>query len=115
MAYFLFQWTYNDLAIKAVQADPHDRSAELRKAVEAFDGKLHQFFYAFGAYDGIAIVEFPNNENCAACAIALGAAGATSALNTTVLLAAEEGYHAMRKANATTTGYKSAMGYASHG
>ena len=57
---------------------PQDRPAELRKAVEAFGGRLHQFFFAFGEYDGISIVEFPNNETCAACAVTLTGAGANT-------------------------------------
>ena len=31
--------------------------------MEAFHGHMHQFFFAFGEYDGISIVEFPNNES----------------------------------------------------
>jgi uncharacterized protein with GYD domain len=74
---------------------PQDRPAELRKAVEAFGGRLHQFFFAFGEYDGISIVEFPNNETCAACAVTLTGAGANTTLQTTVLLTAkQEGGHA---------------------
>ena len=26
---------------------------------------MHQFFFAFGEFDGVSIVEFPNNESCA--------------------------------------------------
>ena len=43
-------------------ATPQDRPAQLRKAVEAFNGKLRQLFYALGKYDGVAIVEFPDDE-----------------------------------------------------
>ena len=35
MAYYLFRWTYKDLAIKALHQTPQDRPAQLRKAVEA--------------------------------------------------------------------------------
>jgi uncharacterized protein with GYD domain len=65
MPYYLFQWKYKDRAIQAMIETPQDRSAELRKAVEAFHGRMHQFFFAFGEYDGLSIVEFPNNESCA--------------------------------------------------
>ena len=37
---------------------PQDRSAELRKAVEFFHGRMHQFFFSFGEYDGLSVVEF---------------------------------------------------------
>ena len=115
MAYYLYRWTYKDPAIHAMRETPQDRPAQLRKAVEAFDGKLHQFFYALGDIDGVAIVEFPDNESCVACSLTLTGAGGTTTLATTVLLSPEEGYRAMQKANATTTGYKAPVGYSSHG
>ena len=115
MAYYLFQWTYKDLAIQAMRDSPQDRPAQLRKAVEAFNGKLHQFFYALGPYDGIAIVEFPDNESCVACSLTLTGAGGNTTLTTTVLLSPDEGYRAMQTANATTSGYRAPVGYSSHG
>ena len=77
MPYYLFQWKYKDPAIQAMIETPQDRSAELRKAVEAFHGRMHQFFFSFGEYDGLSIVEFPNNESCASCAAMPTGAGAT--------------------------------------
>lgn len=115
MPHYLFQWTYKDTSIKAMVADPHDREAEVRKAVEAFGGKLHHFFYAFGEFDGIAIVEFPDNQSCSACSLTFGSGGANSRFWTTVLMTMEEGWQAMRKANQVTTGYTPPSGYASHG
>jgi uncharacterized protein with GYD domain len=115
MPYYLYQWTYKDPALKAMCEAPQDRPAELRKAVEAFGGKLHQFFYALGPCDGIAIVEFPDNECCVACSLTLGGHGGNTTLSTTVLLTPGEGYQAMVKANRTSTGYRAPVGYASHG
>jgi uncharacterized protein with GYD domain len=115
MAHFLFQWKYTDPAVQAMLDKPQDRAGELRKAVEAFGGKVHQFFFAFGAFDGIAIVEFPDHESCAACSFTLAGAGANSALTTTVLLTFEEGYRAMQKAGQTRTGYQPPIGYGSYG
>ena len=46
MPFYLFQWKYKDPAIKAMVHTPQDRPAELRKVVEAFGGRLHQFFFA---------------------------------------------------------------------
>ena len=62
MPYFMFQWTYTDTAVQAMLNKPQDRPGELRKAVQAFGGKVHQFFFTVGAFDGLAIVEFPDNE-----------------------------------------------------
>ena len=113
--YYLFQWKYKDEAIKAMVEGPQDRPAELRKAVEAFGGRVHQFFFTFGDYDGISIVEFPNNEKCAACALTLTGAGANSILRTTVLLTANEGQAAMLQASSVQSGYRPPVGYNSHG
>ena len=115
MPFYLYQWAYKAPAIQAMLETPQDRPAELRKAVDAFGGKLHQFFFAFGEYDGIAIVEFPGNENCAACSLTLAGAGANKALRTTVLLSANEGQEAMHQARASRHGYRAPVGYASHG
>lgn len=115
MPYYLYQWTYKDAAIKAMREAPQDRAPELQKAVEAFGGRMHQFFYAFGPCDGVAIVEFPDNQSCAACALTLTGAGGNTTLTTTVLLTPEEGQRAMQQANRTQTGYRAPVGYASHG
>jgi len=115
MPYYLFQWKYKDASIKAMIETPQDRPAELRKAVEAFGGRVHQFFFAFGDYDGVSIVEFPDNERCAACAVTLTGAGANAALRTTVLLTANEGNASMLQASSVQSGYRPPVGYASHG
>jgi len=106
MSYYLFQWKYKDPAIKAMVETPQDRPAELRKAVEAFGGRMHQFFFAFGEYDGIGIVEFPNNESCAACVVMLTGAGANAILRTTVLLTPSVGQAAMKRASLEDSGYR---------
>jgi uncharacterized protein with GYD domain len=115
MSYYLFQWKYKDPAIQAMIETPQDRAAELRKAVEAFGGRMHQFFFAFGDYDGLGIVEFPNNESCAACAAMLSGAGANTSLQTTALLTANEGQAAMLRASSVQSGYRPPVGYSSHG
>ena len=115
MSFYLFQWQYKDPAIKAMVETPQDRPTELRKAVEAFHGRVHQFFFAFGEYDGISIVEFPNNESCAACAVTLVGAGGPATLRTTVLLTANEGQAAMLRAGSVSHGYRPPVGYASYG
>ena len=115
MPYYLFQWKYKDSSIQAMIEAPQDRSAELRKAVEAFHGKMHQFFFSFGEYDGLSIVEFSNNAACASCAAFLIGAGANTSLQTTALLTANEGEAAMLRASSVQSGYRPPVGYSSHG
>ena len=66
-------------------------------------------------FDGVSIVEFPNNESCAACSVMLTGAGANTVLQTTVLLTANEGQAAMLRASSVSHGYRPPVGYASHG
>ena len=73
--------------------------------------RCHQFFFTVGAFDGLAIVEFPDNESCAACRLTLTGSGANRALTTTILLSPAEGQSAMQKARGTQTGYQSPVNY----
>jgi uncharacterized protein with GYD domain len=115
MSFYLYQWVYKDPAIAAMIKMPQDRPAELRKAVEGFGGKVHQFFYAFGPFDGVAITEFPDNESAVACGLTLGGAGGNTSLTTTVLITPEEGQKAMARARLVNTGYTAPIGYSSYG
>ena len=60
------------------------------------------FWYAFGEFDGVFLMEAPDNASAAALAMAVGAGGALSEVETTVLLDMDEAQDAMRKAAAAT-------------
>jgi len=61
-------------------------------------GKLHGFWYAFGEHDGWNLWEAPDNASMAAVAVAIGAGGALSSFETTVLLTVEDTMEALGKA-----------------
>jgi len=115
MPHYLYQWRYKDPSIQAMVETLQDRPEEFAKAVGAFGGRVHAFFFAFGDYDGVAIVEFPDNESCAACSLTLSGAGGNALLKTTSLLTSREGQEAMRRARVASHGYRPPQGYASHG
>jgi uncharacterized protein with GYD domain len=48
------------------------------------------FWYAFGDHDGYNLWEAPDNVSMAATALAIGAGGALSSIQTTVLLTVED-------------------------
>jgi uncharacterized protein with GYD domain len=62
-------------------------------------GKLHGFWYAFGDHDGYTLWEAPDNVSMAATVLAIGAGGALSSFQTTVLLTVEETLAALQKAS----------------
>ncbi len=77
---------------------PQRRSARLHGF--GVGGKVHGFWYAFGADDGFAVIEAPDNVSVAAVVIAIGSGGALSSFSTTVLLTIEETLAALEKSRA---------------
>lgn len=115
MTRFLVQWSYGAEQFKALINAPHDRGPEFRKIIEAFGGSLHDYYFAFGDFDGVAIVDFADETTCAACMMSVASSGAARHLKTTVLVTPSESVEAMRRAKAARHGYVTPVGYASIG
>ena len=104
MAIYMFQGAYTSEAWAAQIRNPQNRVELVRPVIEGQGGKLLSVYYAFGEYDVIAIVEFPDNVSAAAVTLALAGGGAFKAQKTTVLMSIEEGLEGMRRAS--STGYR---------
>ena len=102
MPLYLTRFSYTTDAVKALIKEPQDRSAAGREVAESLGGKLVGFWYAFGEFDGVFLLEAPDNATAAAVAMAVGASGALSNIETTVLLDMDEAQDAMRKAAGAT-------------
>ena len=102
MSLYLTRFSYTTDAVKALLKQPQDRSAAGREVAESLGGKLVGFWYAFGEFDGVFLLEAPDNATAAAVAMAVGASGALSNIETTVLLDMDEAQDAMRKAAGAT-------------
>jgi uncharacterized protein with GYD domain len=98
MTYYLMQVSYNGSGVKALVEHPQNREDAARKGIESLGGKLHAFYFAFGAYDLVLISEFPDNATAAATAMAVGSSGLFSKFETTVLMTTAESMAAMNKA-----------------
>ena len=108
MAFYLYQLSYTPAAMKALVEHPSDRKAAATKLIEGMGGKLHHMFFAFGTYDVICLIEGPNDTMMAAGAMAVAAAGTTSASSTVKLLTMEEGMEALKMAGQATS-YRAPM------
>lgn len=97
MTTYLMRFSYTPATWARLRENPEDRSAALRGYIDSVGGKVHGFWYAFGADDGFAVVEAPDNVSVAAAMIAIGAGGALSSFSTTVLLTVEETLAALEK------------------
>ena len=104
MAHYMVQWSFNSETVSNLVSNPQDRAVAVRAMVERWGGKLDVFYYTFGDYDGVAIVEMPDNVSMVAVSMAISASGAFKAFNSTVLITSEEAMEAMRKAS--TLGYQ---------
>jgi uncharacterized protein with GYD domain len=100
----MYQGAYTSEAWAEQLKNPQNRLEQMRPVVEAAGGKLLAFYYAFGDYDVVAIMEAPDNVSASALALAIAAGGAVKTGKTTVLMSPEDGLEAMRRAGGT--GYR---------
>jgi len=99
MPLYLTRFSYTPAAWAKLVKNPEDRRTAAREYIEAVGGRLHGFWHAFGEHDGYNLWEAPDDVSMAAVAIAIGAGGALSSIQTTVLLSVEDTLAAMQKAS----------------
>jgi len=103
MPQFLIQFSYASPSIKAMLNHPDgDNAAQASAMVESVGAKLCGYWYAFGKFDALALIEAPHNTTAVSIAMAIRGTGQVSRLETTVLLTMEEAREAMRTAGAAT-------------
>src|SRR5881296_4683004 len=99
MPLYLSRFSYTPETWARLIGNPEDRRKAAQAYVESVGGKLHGFWYAFGDHDGYTLWEAPDNVSMAATALAIGAGGALSSIQTTVLLTVEDTLAALQKAS----------------
>lgn len=104
MPMYLTRFNYTPETWAMLLAQPEDRRKAATAYIESVGGRLHGFWYAFGDRDGITLWEAPDNVSMAAVVLAIGAGGALSPVETTVLLTVEETIEALTRAQ--TVGYR---------
>jgi uncharacterized protein with GYD domain len=99
MPTFLVRFSYAPHAVRAMVDHPQDRSASAQAIVEAVGAKMLGLWFAYGSFDGVLLMEGPENSTGAAVAMAVGATGTMSNIETTVLMNMDEAQAAMRAAS----------------
>ena len=99
MPLYLSRFSYTPETWARLIGHPEDRRQAAQKYIESVGGKLHGFWYAFGAHDGYSWWEAPDNVSMAAVALAISGGGALSSLETTILLSVDETMDALQKAD----------------
>ncbi len=106
MPMYLHQWTYKDQHFRRLlqDADKLDREEVVRTATEAFGGTLHAFYFCFGAFDGVAITEFPDERIALACVMSMYGQGRLLNVQTTPLYPASDSVQAILYARSMLQG-----------
>ena len=101
MPQFLVRFSYASRSIKSMVERPDvDHAAQASAMVASLGVRLLGYWFAFGEFDGAALIEAPDNSAAGAVAMAIGGTGETSRFETTVLLTMNEAREAMRRAAA---------------
>ena len=90
------RWMFKDAALKAMTEQPQDREAPARELIESFGGRMHHYYFMLCEYDGLAIVEFPDNASAAATSMRASVSGAFARFETHPRLTAREAQRAMQ-------------------
>jgi uncharacterized protein with GYD domain len=99
MGRYMIEFSYKSEAVAALVKKPEDRAVAIGELISKMGGRLLDFYFTFGEYDGVCIAELPDNVAALAVDMAAVTPGHTSRLKTTVLLTPEEATAAMRKAS----------------
>jgi uncharacterized protein with GYD domain len=104
---YLGLFKYSDQAMKAMRENPQDRSAQAAKLFESLGGKMEAtyFFPLGGEYDGMFIVQMPNDAALTALNLITFPTGNFSKNQILPLMTADEFKAAMEKAKGTITSY----------
>ena len=98
MPLYLTKFSYTPETWARLIGNPEDRRKAAQEYIESVEGKLHGFWYGFGEHDGYTLWEAPDDVSMAAVMLAIGAGGALSSFETTVLLTVDETMDALRRA-----------------
>jgi len=59
LAHYLSRFSYSTDAMKGLLKEPQDRSVAAREMADSLGGKLVGFWFAFGEFDGVYLMEAP--------------------------------------------------------
>jgi uncharacterized protein with GYD domain len=97
MASFLIQFSYTAEGVKGLLKEGGSKRREAtEQLIKSVGGRLVAYYFAFGEYDGIVIVDGVENADAAAASLTAAASGAVRT-KTTVLITPDEIDRAARK------------------
>ena len=105
MAKYALFFSYTAESMAAMMKNPSDRSAAARQVAEGVGGSLESFYWMFGEYDGMAIIEGPDSISAGAVSVAVASTGALSKAVTTELFDSDDQAALIEKARTALASY----------
>jgi len=102
MPLYMTQFAYTSQAWAALAKHPEDRSEVFGALAAKMGAKMHSLHYSFGEYDGVIMLEAPDEATAMAVLVAAISPGHVKATKTTVLVPPKQAMDAMRKAGAAS-------------
>ena len=102
MALYMTQFSYTQQAWGALVKSPQDRMAALKELTAKFNSEVIGLYYSNGDYDGVAIIDAPDDETSNALLFAIISAGHVKATKTTHLYTVDQVMSSLKKAGTVT-------------
>ena len=102
MALYMTQFSYTPTAWGQMVKNPQDRLTALKELAGKLNSKVIGFYYSNGEYDGVVILEAPDDESANALLFAVISAGHVKALKTVHLYTMDQAISSLKKASAVT-------------
>ena len=98
MKHFLVQYSYTSRTIGSLVERPdEDHAAHASALATSLGAKVLGYWFALGEFDGVVLIEAPDDVAAASVGMAVASTGNVSRLQTTVLLTMDEAREARRK------------------
>jgi uncharacterized protein with GYD domain len=86
MTIFITQGRFTREAMAGMVAKPEDRAVTVAKLAKAAGGKLISYYFTFGEYDFLIVLEGPDEKLMASALIVAGSTGGVTNLKTTIAM-----------------------------
>jgi uncharacterized protein with GYD domain len=102
MPMYKIEFSYTPETWAALCRNPEDRSEPVKALAESLGGRLVGFYYSFGEYDGLVIVEAPDNLAAGTASLLALAPGHLKSAKTTPIFTVDEAMQMMGRAGEMT-------------
>ena len=109
MPLYMVQFAYTADAWAALARQPQNRAQGVSDLCRKMGGRLVDLYYCFGEYDGVVLVDMPDDTAVSAFVIAAAAPGHLKATRTTRLMTVDETMRAMQQAGQASYAAPSGM------